>query len=98
MQYLIITSDRGSIDWKTKDDILRKEAHYIWDLTVQGIVRNIWFTQKSKDAILIIEAESEQKAVRIMNNAPLVVEGLLEYKVVGLQAYTGFERLFHGTD
>jgi hypothetical protein len=33
-----------------------------------------------------------------MKKAPLVVEGLLEYKVVGLQTYTGFERLFNGTD
>jgi hypothetical protein len=98
MQYLIITSDVGNIDWKTKGEVLKEEAQYIWDLSIKGIVRNIWFTQETKDAILIIEAESEQQVIETMKNAPLVIEGLLGYKIVGLQAYTGFERLFHGTD
>jgi hypothetical protein len=98
VQYLIIKSDIGEIDWNTHDYVLRKEARYVWDLTIKGIVRHIWFTQETKDAILIIETESEQKAIEIMKNAPLVSEGLLKFEIFGLQAYTGFERLFNGTD
>ena len=96
MQYLVTTSDKGDIDWKEKGPILKKEAKYIWELASKGVVRNIWFTEKTKDAILIFEAESERAVREAMDSAPLVAEGLLVYEVVGLRPYDGFERLFDG--
>ena len=98
MQYLVTTSDKGDIDWKKKGPALKKEATYIWELTSKGIVRTIWFTEKTKDAILIFEAESERAVREAMDSAPLVAEGLLAYEVVGLRPYDGFERLFDGCE
>jgi hypothetical protein len=98
MQYLIMTSDEGDVDWKTKSESLKREARYLWSLAEKGIVRNIWFTENTRDAVLMLEADSEQQAAALMAEAPLVDEGLIGFKVVGLTAYTGFERLFNGTD
>lgn len=98
MQYVVTTSDKGDVDWKIKGLALKKEAKYIWELSSKGIVRNIWFTEKTKDAILIFEAESERAVREAMDGAPLVAEGLLVYEVVGLRPYNGFERLFDGNE
>ncbi len=33
-----------------------------------------------------------------MDQLPLVKEDLIDYTIIELQPYTGYERLFHGTD
>jgi hypothetical protein len=96
MQFLVTTADNGEIDWKEKGLALKNEARYIWELSSKGIVRNIWFTRETKDAILIIEAHSSQSVRALIEDAPLVAEGLIAYEIVELQPYTGFERLFGG--
>lgn len=96
MQFLVTTADKGEIDWKTKGLALKNEARYIWGLASKGIVRNIWFTRETKDAILIIEADSGQSVRELMERAPLAAEGLIDFKIAELQPYTGFERLFSG--
>jgi hypothetical protein len=96
MQFLVTTADNGEIDWKTKGLALKNEARYIWELASKGIVRNVWFTRETKDAILLVEADSGQSVRELMERAPLVAEGLITCKIEELRPYTGFERLFGG--
>jgi len=66
----------------------------LWDLQKKDIIRSIWFTKNSREAILIIEAEDSKRAKEIINTFPLVKEYLITYDIVELVAYDGYERLF----
>ena len=60
----------------------------------RGIVRNIWFTVKGKNAILVIEEENDIKVRNSIESLPLVKEKLIKYKIIRLTVYDGFERIF----
>ncbi len=91
---LVITHDKPNVNWKEQEQLLKQEAKVLWDLQKNGIIRNIWFTKNSREAILIIEAEDSKRTKEIINTFPLVKEGLITYDVVELVAYDGYERLF----
>jgi len=97
MQYLVITRDNGTVNWNSYDKLLKQEAKHIWELQKAGTVRNIWFT-KNEDAILILEGDNEEQIKEIVASFPLIRKGLLVYSIEELSAYTGFERLYVGTD
>jgi len=78
--------------------LLKAEVRYVWDLQKRGIIRNIWFVKKSKNAVLMIEGESEDKVRKVVDKLPLVIENLIRYKILELTAYDGYERLFSGQD
>ncbi len=46
MQYLVLTSDSGDIDWDRHSDTLKMESKHILSIYLKGILRNIWFTEK----------------------------------------------------
>ena len=74
--------------------MLKQEAKVLWDLQKNGIIRNIWFTKNSREAILIIEAKDSIRTKEIIDTFPLVKEGLITYDIIELVAYDGYERLF----
>jgi hypothetical protein len=98
MQYLVMTHDIGWIDWASKKQMLEDEAQSVWQLVSAGKLRNIWFTGENKDAVLLFEEEAEDKVKAIMDGLLLVAHGLIAYQIHELTPYTGFERLFYGTD
>jgi len=97
MQFLVLTEDAYEVDWTDQQDLLKAEARTVWKLQRSGALRSIWFTQ-AHDAVLLFEADDEDAVQEVMEIMPLVREGLLTYTVLGLQPYTGLERLFKGTD
>ena len=97
MQFLISTFDNGRIDWSLQDHALKSEAQHVWNLYKRGVLKNIWFTEK-KDAILIIEASTQDEAESVINDLPLVKSELLKYSINSLLPYTGYDRIMYGTD
>jgi hypothetical protein len=97
MQFLVFTHDVGETDWSAQGQLLKNEARAVWALINAGSLRNIWFTE-SKDAVLLFEEENMEKVAAVMNGLPLVAQGLIDYRIHELKPYTGFERLFNGTD
>ncbi|MFA6385918.1 MAG: hypothetical protein WCW29_04205 [Candidatus Paceibacterota bacterium] len=91
---LVITHDKPNVNWKEQEQLLKQEAKVLWDLQKNGIIRNIWFTKNSREAILIIEADETIRTKKIIDTFPLVKEGLITYDIVELVAYDGYERLF----
>ena len=91
---LVITHDKPNVNWKEQEQLLKQEAKVLWDLQKNGIIRNIWFTKNSREAILILETEDSKRAKEIIDTFPLVKEGLITYDIVELVAYDGYERLF----
>ncbi len=94
MVNLVITHDKPNVNWKEQEQLLKQEAKVLWDLQKNGIIRNIWFTKNSREAILIIEADDTIRTKEIIDTFPLVKEGLITYGIVELVAYDGYERLF----
>ena len=91
---LVITHDRPNVNWKEQEQLLKQEAKVLWDLQKKGIIRSIWFTKNTREAILIIEAENTIRTKEIIDTFPLVKEGLITYDIFELVAYDGYERLF----
>jgi hypothetical protein len=73
---------------------LKAEARAVWSLQKSGIVREIYFTEETHEAVLILECESAAEAKDYLNRLPLVKNGLIRFDVSALKSYTGFERLF----
>jgi len=97
MQFLVITSDHGDVNWLDHAELLREEARHVWNLYKSSILRNIWFSE-NKDALLVFDCDTENAVARYMDQFPLVKRNLIDYKVTSLLPYTGFERLMNGTD
>ena len=91
---LVITHDKPNVNWKEQEQLLKQEAKVLWNLQKNGIIRNVWFTKNTKEAILIIEADDTIRTKEIIDTFPLVKEGLITYDIVELVAYDGYERLF----
>ena len=91
---IVITHDKPNVNWKEQEQLLKQEAKVLWDLQKKGIIRSIWFTKNTREAILIIEAEDTIRTKEIINTFPLVKECLITYDIVELVAYDGYERLF----
>ena len=94
MVNLVITHDKPHVNWKKLEQLLKQEAKVLWDLQKNGIIRNIWFTRNTREAILIIETDDIIRIKEIIDTFPLVKEGLITYDIVELVAYDGYERLF----
>ena len=94
MQFLVITQDAPGADWEGKDKVLRDEARHVWGLQQQGVIRNIWFTDPGRDAVILMECEGIQAARKILDDFPLVRYGLIVYTATALTPYDGYERLF----
>ncbi len=73
---------------------LKAEALQAWKLFLQGIVRELYFTQEDNCAVLILECKDADEANKYLNTLPLVKEGLIKFDVKPLIPYSGFERLF----
>jgi hypothetical protein len=76
--------------------LLEKEARAIWDLTQAGLVREIYFRSDTSAAVIVLEAASVDDARDILSRLPLVRDGRIEFEVIGLRPYPGYERLFAG--
>lgn len=93
MKILAIEKDKEGVDWTNAKEILAEEAKDVYQLYTKGIVREVYFTE-NKNAILIIECESKEIAMSLLNALPLVKEGYTYFEFVELNPYTGYERLF----
>ncbi|KAF0159464.1 MAG: hypothetical protein FD188_2213 [Ignavibacteria bacterium] len=83
----------GTDDKKLRS-LLKSEAKQVWNLYKNETVREIYFTKKNHRAVLVIECRNEIVAKKILNTLPLVKEKLIQFEILPLQAYDGFERLF----
>lgn len=72
----------------------KTEAKALWRLYQNGIVREFYFRKDENLAVLIIEARNKQEAKKILNKLPFVSKRLIEFELIPLKPYPGFERLF----
>ncbi len=78
--------------WENPANILIEEAHHVYELQQKDILREIYFTE-DKSAVLILECESKDMILELINELPLVKERMIEFDVMALSPYTGLSRI-----
>ncbi|MBU2511371.1 superoxide dismutase [bacterium] len=73
---------------------LKAEAKRVWELQQLDLIREVYFRQDIPDAVIVLETSSTIEARKILNTLPLVEEKLIDFDIIPLKAYPGFERLF----
>lgn len=72
----------------------KEEARVLWNLYSSGFVREFYFRADEDSAVLVLEADSASVASDKLNELPFVSRKLIEFELVPLKPYPGFERLF----
>ncbi|MBT8386502.1 MAG: hypothetical protein KJO12_03750 [Ignavibacteria bacterium] len=75
----------------------KEEAKVLWDLYSSGFVREFYFRADEDSAVLVLETDSASVASDKLNELPFVSKKLIEFELVPLKPYPGFERLFEQT-
>ena len=74
--------------------LLRAEAHRAWELYQRGVLRELYFRPDTHEAVLLLECGDTQEALSVLSSLPLVAHHLIDFTIIPLTPYTGFERLF----
>ena len=73
---------------------LKDEVRKVWELQQREIIREIYFRQDEASAVLMLECASVAEAKKILQSLPLVQANLIEFEIIPLKPYPGFERIF----
>ena len=84
----------GVTDDQFTEDLLKAEARKAWELYQSGVLRELYFTADSHEAVLVLECDGADESRRLLTELPLMRAGLIDFRVIPLVAYPGFERLF----
>ena len=93
MQILALERELRPIDAQRHALVLRDEAAQVWALKKQGVIRELWFTQRGRHAVVLLECASTEEAQQHLASLPLVREGLIAFEVLALTPYDGLDRL-----
>jgi muconolactone delta-isomerase len=74
--------------------LLQEEAKRAWDLYQSGEIRELYFRSDREAAVLLLECATVERARTLLSTLPLVRERLIDFELIPLRAYPGFERLF----
>ena len=92
MKILAIENEIEGEEWDKLDDLLKEEAHHVYNLYLSGSIREIYFTE-NKNAILVMETENKQAAIKLIDTLPLVKSGKIKFEIMELNPYTGYDRI-----
>jgi muconolactone delta-isomerase len=72
---------------------LKSEAVRALELYQAGVIRELYFRRDKSTAVLVLEADSLEKARTALQTLPLVRQKLIDFDVIPLRPYPGFARL-----
>lgn len=72
----------------------KAEAKALWHLYQSGLVREFYFRKEKKSAVLILEAKNKISAKKALSKLPYVSKKFIEFELIPLRPYPGFQRLF----
>lgn len=94
MKILAIEKENTKTKFKIPNSCLKTEAKHVWNFYQEGIIREIYFTKDTHEAVLILECKDEKEAKKILKTFPLIKRGFINFEIKPLVAYDGFARLF----
>lgn len=92
MKILAIEKEMEGVNWNNFEDLLKEEALHVYNLYLSNSLREIYFTE-DKNAVLILETENKEIAIKQLDSLPLVKSGKIKFDIMELRPYTGYERL-----
>jgi muconolactone delta-isomerase len=98
MKILAIEKEFSGIADDQYQPHLKEEALKAWELYQNGVIRELYFRSDRSEAVLILECSDPAEARKVLNSLPLVREGLIDFEIIPLKPYPGFERLFVTTE
>ena len=94
MKFLAIEREIPNINWENSEKILADEAREVYTLYLSGSLREIYFNE-SHNAVLMLECESKNQVLQLLESLPLVRSKMIEFEVIELLPYTGFQRIMN---
>jgi muconolactone delta-isomerase len=95
MKILALEKDiSGVSDSAFTPDLLKLEAARAWELQQSGVIRELYFRSDRLAAVLVMECAHTEEAREVLATLPLVQQGLIDFDIVPLIPYPGFQRLF----
>ncbi|WP_432377385.1 superoxide dismutase [Duganella sp. P38] len=73
---------------------LLDEVRYAWELHRTGIIREIYARQDRPGVAIVVECASPAAAREAMAAFPLVTQGLIDWEIIPLGVFTGWEALW----
>lgn len=70
------------------------EVRHGWRLLKDGVIRDIYFRQDRMGVAIIAEADSVEEARLALAKFPLAEVGLIDWEIIPLGPFTGWEALF----
>lgn len=93
MRILAIERELSLINPTKMHDVLRAEAARVWALQKQDVIRELWFTRGDQRAVIMLECDTENAAKEYLESLPLVRHHCIEFELLALRPYDGFDRL-----
>jgi hypothetical protein len=94
MKVLALEKEMSDATAEAFKPYLKEESARVWELYQAGVFRELYFRQDAPSAVLILECDSIEEALGLLDTLPLVREGLIAFEVIPLAPYPGFSRLF----
>ncbi|MGN6648687.1 superoxide dismutase [Trinickia sp.] len=73
---------------------MKDETRHAWKLYTSGAIRDIYFRQDRPGVAIIAEADSIDAARQALREFPLAKAGLIDWDVIPLGAFKGWQQLF----
>jgi hypothetical protein len=94
MKFLAISREIPPVHWDSLGELLKEEAIILHTLYLSDQVREFYFTDEG-EAALILECQSREDALALLQQLPLVRNGMIRFDLLKLNPYTGFARLMN---
>ncbi|MEX0609021.1 MAG: hypothetical protein WD016_05290 [Balneolaceae bacterium] len=94
MKILAIQKETPTLTSRDFAPHLRGEAKQGWQLYKEGVIREMYFRDDKAEAVLILECADLKEAAEKLATLPLVKSEMIEFELIPLRPYHGYERLF----
>lgn len=92
MKILAIEKDVEGVNRADQETMLQQEALHVYKLYKNSFLREIYFSE-THNAVLILECINKQEANEILENFPLVKNKMIEFELIELHPYDGYNRI-----
>jgi hypothetical protein len=93
MKILAIEKERAGKTAADFEPHLEAEARQVWELYKRDVIREIYFRVDRKSAVIVLECQDIEDAENHLSTLPLVKAELIDFEIIPLAPYPGFERL-----
>jgi hypothetical protein len=93
-QFLMIVRGNSTASPDRIAALGREESVCLWRAFTSGHVRTMHYIAGHAGAVLMLEASNFAAAELLARSFPMVRAGLVDLELIGIEPYTGLERLF----